>query len=45
MPSSYLLDRLGRIRFRHVGYKSGVGPALEREVAELLAEEVNVAKP
>jgi thiol-disulfide isomerase/thioredoxin len=45
MPSSYLLDRQGRIRFRHLGYKSGVGPVLEREVAELLAEEVTVAKP
>lgn len=45
MPSSYLLDRKGRIRFRHVGYQSSVGPVLEREVAELLAEEVPVAKP
>ena len=45
MPSSYLLDRQGRIRFRHVGYRSSVGPVLEREVGELLSEEVPVAKP
>jgi cytochrome c biogenesis protein CcmG/thiol:disulfide interchange protein DsbE len=39
MPSSYLVDRRGRIRFKHVGYTSSVGAAYEREVDELLAEE------
>lgn len=39
MPSSYLVDRSGRIRFRHVGYSSAVASAQEREVEALLAEE------
>ncbi len=39
MPSSYLVDRRGRIRFKHVGYTSSVGAAYEREVDELLSEE------
>jgi hypothetical protein len=39
MPSSYLLDRQGRIRFKHVGYTSAVGAAYEREIDELLSEE------
>jgi len=45
MPSSYLLDRRGRIRFKHVGYTSSVGAAYEREVDALLAEEAPSANP
>jgi cytochrome c biogenesis protein CcmG, thiol:disulfide interchange protein DsbE len=40
MPSSYLVDRRGRIRFKHVGYTTAVDAAYEREVNELLSEEV-----
>jgi thiol-disulfide isomerase/thioredoxin len=39
MPSSFLLDRRGRVRFKHVGYTSSVGSAYEREIDALLAEE------
>jgi cytochrome c biogenesis protein CcmG, thiol:disulfide interchange protein DsbE len=39
MPSSYLVDRRGRIRFRHVGYTSALGITYAREVDQLLAEE------
>ena len=39
MPSSYLVDRRGRIRFKHVGYTSSVGAKHEREVDALLSEE------
>jgi thiol-disulfide isomerase/thioredoxin len=39
MPSSYLVDRRGRIRFKHVGYTSSVGAKYEREVDALLSEE------
>ena len=39
MPSSYLVDRRGRIRFKHVGYSSSVGAKYEREVDALLSEE------
>ena len=39
MPSSYLVDRQGRIRFKHVGYTAGVAAAYEREITELLSEE------
>ena len=38
MPSSYLLDRRGRIRFKHVGYTAAIGSAQAREVEVLLAE-------
>lgn len=44
MPSSYLIDRRGRIRFRHVGYKASAASVIEREVEELLSEEVPVAQ-
>ena len=43
MPSSYLVDRSGRIRFKHVGYTSAVASAQEREVDALLAEEAPAA--
>jgi thiol-disulfide isomerase/thioredoxin len=38
MPSSYLVDRRGQIRFKHVGYTAAVGAAYAREVNELLEE-------
>ena len=39
MPSSFVLDRRGRIRFTHVGYDASVRAAHAREIDELLAEE------
>ena len=38
MPSGYLLDRRGVVRRVHSGFTAETGVALEREVAELLAE-------
>jgi thiol-disulfide isomerase/thioredoxin len=38
MPSSYLLDRRGRIRFKHVGYTAAIASAQEHEIEALLAE-------
>lgn len=43
MPSSYLVDRRGRIRFKHVGYTSSVGAAYGREVDALLSEKASSA--
>lgn len=37
MPTSYLLDREGRIRARHDGFREEDEPALEREIRQLLA--------
>lgn len=45
MPSAYVLDRQGRIRFRHVGYTASSGSEYEREVQELLVEEAPIANP
>lgn len=40
MPSSFLVDRKGVIRFAHTGFKPESTPAeLEREIESLLAEE------
>lgn len=39
MPSSYLVDRRGRIRFKHMGYTAAVGSAYQREIEMLLSEE------
>jgi thiol-disulfide isomerase/thioredoxin len=39
MPSSYLVDRRGRIRFKHEGYTSAIAAAYAREVDALLSEE------
>ena len=41
MPTSYLLDRQGRIRFQHVGYTSRVGSDYEREIDALLSEKAS----
>lgn len=38
MPSSYLIDRQGRIRFTHIGFPPGAAAAYRREVDLLLAE-------
>ncbi len=38
MPSSFLLDRSGAIRFTHMGYSGEVSQAYRRELTELLAE-------
>jgi peroxiredoxin len=38
MPTSYLLDRAGRIRFTHAGYTTATEDAYTREIDELLKE-------
>jgi peroxiredoxin len=38
IPTVYLVDREGRIRFRHVGYSRGAEKSLEKETKDLLAE-------
>jgi cytochrome c biogenesis protein CcmG/thiol:disulfide interchange protein DsbE len=38
MPSSYVLDRKGIVRFVHEGYRSGDAAKFEKEVKKLLAE-------
>jgi len=45
MPSSYLIDRQGRIRFVHTGFPSGTAAAYRREIEVLLAEAGPDAKP
>jgi cytochrome c biogenesis protein CcmG, thiol:disulfide interchange protein DsbE len=38
MPSTFVIDRKGVVRFVHVGYRDGDDVALEKEVKDLLAE-------
>ena len=38
MPSSYLIDRNGRLRSSHVGFRKKDKPALEEEIKKLIAE-------
>jgi len=38
MPSSFLIDRDGVIRYAHVGYHDGEEVEVEREIRDLLAE-------
>jgi thiol-disulfide isomerase/thioredoxin len=38
MPSSYLIDRSGAIRFTHMGYSGNVDVSYRKEIAQLLAE-------
>jgi thiol-disulfide isomerase/thioredoxin len=38
MPSSYLIDRSGTIRFTHMGYSGNVDVSYRKEIAQLLAE-------
>lgn len=38
MPSSFLIDKSGHIRFTHMGYSGNVDESYRREIVELLAE-------
>jgi peroxiredoxin len=38
MPSTFVIDRQGRVRSRHEGYTPGVTDAIRRQVEALLAE-------
>jgi len=38
MPSSFVVDKNGKIRFRHVGYHPGEEDELEKEFKQLVAE-------
>lgn len=38
MPSSFILDRNGNIRFTHMGYSGNVDESYRRELVQLLAE-------
>jgi cytochrome c biogenesis protein CcmG/thiol:disulfide interchange protein DsbE len=38
MPSTYVVDKHGAVRFTHAGYTTGDGATLETEVAALIAE-------
>ena len=39
MPSGFLVDRKGIVRYRHEGYSAGDVPALKQEIERLLEEE------
>ena len=38
MPSSFLIDRAGNIRFTHMGYSGNVDGSFRQEIAQLLLE-------
>jgi len=38
MPTSFLIDRLGAVRFTHMGYTGNVEAAYRAEIAQLLSE-------
>jgi thiol-disulfide isomerase/thioredoxin len=38
MPTSYVIDRAGAIRFTHMGYSGNVDLSYRKEIAQLLAE-------
>jgi cytochrome c biogenesis protein CcmG/thiol:disulfide interchange protein DsbE len=38
MPSSFVIDRRGRVRYAHAGYRDGEADKLERELKKLLKE-------
>jgi peroxiredoxin len=38
MPSSYVVDRRGFVRFAHLGYHDGEEVEVEREIKDLLAK-------
>jgi cytochrome c biogenesis protein CcmG/thiol:disulfide interchange protein DsbE len=38
MPSTYVVDKHGAVRFTHGGYTTGDGATIETEVASLIAE-------
>jgi hypothetical protein len=37
MPSSFVIDRSGVVRFEHVGFRPGDEVVIEREIKELLS--------
>ena len=37
MPSSFLIDKNGIVRYAHVGYRDGEEAEVEKEIKELLA--------
>ncbi|MBV2129092.1 TlpA family protein disulfide reductase [Arsukibacterium indicum] len=39
MPSSYLIDKKGQIRYRHIGFKHADNADYEAKIRQLLAEE------
>jgi hypothetical protein len=39
MPSSFLIDKAGNLRFSHMGYSGNVDKNYRREIAQLLAEQ------
>ncbi len=41
MPTSFVIDRTGRIRYTHTGYTAAVADAYRREIAALLEETPN----
>ncbi len=42
MPSSYLIDRQGMVRYAHVGFRAIDKPSLQAEIESLLAEPIVV---
>ena len=38
MPTSYVIDRTGTIRFTHMGYSGNVDASYRQEIAQLLSE-------
>ena len=38
MPSSFLIDKAGNIRFTHMGYSGNIEDSYRQEIAQLLAE-------
>ena len=36
MPSSYLIDRTGKITFSHIGFRDKEVPAMEQKIKQLL---------
>jgi cytochrome c biogenesis protein CcmG/thiol:disulfide interchange protein DsbE len=38
MPSSFLIDKAGNVRFTHMGYSGNVDESYRREIAQLLTE-------
>jgi cytochrome c biogenesis protein CcmG/thiol:disulfide interchange protein DsbE len=38
MPTSFLIDKDGNIRFTHMGYSGNVDRSYRNEIAQLLAE-------
>jgi peroxiredoxin len=41
VPSSFLIDRQGIVRYTHVGYHPGDEVEIEREIKELLSSASN----